>query len=760
MANNVAVSDDGTHSYHIASGVLQTKVSGTEYDFDVRNRWDWHALPGLTEEWRTDAMIWENVQQTTGNPYAGMASDGSTGFAAMRYRPKSTVTYAAAQADKGFFFSGDKAVALGSNVARRAAGQGQPIITTLDQTRWVGAVTYSVGGAPSVSIAQGVSTDMAVPITGPTWIHQGGIGYLVFPHGAQQLYIRGGASVIDAAPATTSSASVIHFALGHGTDPVAAGLTKYHYMVIPNATAGQMPGHLASAMAQIEVISNGDNVQGIYDHENEVIQLAFHAAGTAVAASGYSVTVDRPALVQLRRNGLNWELGVTDPIHELNATAINITTNVPLKTGSYSHTLPGFVQRPGETVTVSQVSGGVMVNVPLPDPTDDAALNYQAVLYASVPIHVTVPIDDRISAEDDSANTAEDTPVAIPVLTNDAGVGGTLDVQSVTAPSHGAVSVGGGVITYTPVANWSGVDTFSYVAALDGGVIATAVVTVTVNAVNDAPVFAVDPVQLPGATQGGLYSGTLLGAATDVDASSPLTYSKVSGPGWLAVTADGQLSGRPASANVGLNSFTVRASDPEGLSDTAVLQIHVVSGLPAGWTAQDIGSSQVPGFSSESGGTFTLTGAGNGVVNLAEQIHFTWQTMSGDGEVRARIASMSGTTPNPVAGVMIRETLAVNAKSYFCGRSGAGTIHTKVRVTPGGSVFTAQNGTQSPPVWVRIVRSGSTVTAYKSTDGLAWTTVSSYTLSMAAEIGVGLVVSSGDAAAAASATFDNLTIIP
>jgi hypothetical protein len=56
--------------------------------------------------------------------------------------------------------------------------------------------------------------------------------------------------------------------------------------------------------------------------------------------------------------------------------------------------------------------------------------------------------------------------------------------------------------------------------------------------------------------------------------SGSLTYTKVSGPDWLIVNANGSLSGSPSGADVGSNSFVVEVSDGV-LADTATLLITV-----------------------------------------------------------------------------------------------------------------------------------------------------------------------------------------
>ena len=93
--------------------------------------------------------------------------------------------------------------------------------------------------------------------------------------------------------------------------------------------------------------------------------------------------------------------------------------------------------------------------------------------------------------------------------------------------------------------------------------------------VNLAPVFSANPIILHNAVAQSAYTGqTLAGLATD--SGDIITWSKVSGPAWLAVAPDGSLSGTPPFGSNGLNSFVVRTSDPASLSSDATLQITVL----------------------------------------------------------------------------------------------------------------------------------------------------------------------------------------
>uniref|UniRef100_UPI001CCDA322 Ig-like domain-containing protein n=1 Tax=Oscillatoria salina TaxID=331517 RepID=UPI001CCDA322 len=89
--------------------------------------------------------------------------------------------------------------------------------------------------------------------------------------------------------------------------------------------------------------------------------------------------------------------------------------------------------------------------------------------------------------------TAENTAIAIAVLNNDTDSDGTLDLSSVTVvtqPSDGNLQVNSttGVVTYTPDANFTGNDTFTYTVADNEGENSNpATVNITVNPVEEVP---------------------------------------------------------------------------------------------------------------------------------------------------------------------------------------------------------------------------------------------------------------------------------
>ena len=93
---------------------------------------------------------------------------------------------------------------------------------------------------------------------------------------------------------------------------------------------------------------------------------------------------------------------------------------------------------------------------------------------------------------------------------------------------------------------------------------------------NIAPQFASNMITSVSSTQTMAYSSSIAGTATDANPGDTLTYSKLSGPAWLNVAADGTLTGTPTPSDGGTNIFIVRVTDAAGASAFAGLSIATI----------------------------------------------------------------------------------------------------------------------------------------------------------------------------------------
>ncbi len=193
------------------------------------------------------------------------------------------------------------------------------------------------------------------------------------------------------------------------------------------------------------------------------------------------------------------------------------------------------------------------------------------------------PVNDAPQANDDSVSTAQDESVDIDVLANDGDPDGdSLTIQSVDNLSKegGTVAIASGNrVVYTPPANFTGEDQFYYMVSDGNGGTARAKVTVTVTAplsaaaLNLPPTTSGDCSMIPA---GGSVRGRL--SAVDPDGEQKalrfyLEKQAAKGTVWLSV--DGRFTYQPYADARGVDGFSYRVVDQQGLKGNGKVKIIV-----------------------------------------------------------------------------------------------------------------------------------------------------------------------------------------
>ena len=177
--------------------------------------------------------------------------------------------------------------------------------------------------------------------------------------------------------------------------------------------------------------------------------------------------------------------------------------------------------------------------------------------------------------------------------------------------------------------------------------------------------------------------------------------------------------------------------------------------LPSPWTDTDVGSPALAGSASYDSGVFTVNGAGADIWGTSDQFNYVNQPLAGDGNgtMIARLTSQTNTSSNAKAGIMIKQSTTAGSNYLMISSSPAGVI--KVQYNFNGSTG---GGTYSfPNVWMKLVSLNGKITAYLSSDGVTWTSVTSKTLAITSPATVGLFECSHNASALGTATFDNVS---
>jgi large repetitive protein len=197
---------------------------------------------------------------------------------------------------------------------------------------------------------------------------------------------------------------------------------------------------------------------------------------------------------------------------------------------------------------------------------------------ATVTLSVTA-VNDAPSCPARSLTLSEDTEATVTPICSDP-EGEAISLEIAGAALKGTASVVGSSLRYVANPNATGADSFTY-RATDGALPgAPATVSVTINAVNDAPVCA--PITLSTSEETSVERDP---SCTDVDGDA-LTYSIVANgsQGTASVTAGQRLRYVPNLNANGSDSFTYRASDGGGLSSapaTASVTVAAVNDAPA-----------------------------------------------------------------------------------------------------------------------------------------------------------------------------------
>jgi len=157
-------------------------------------------------------------------------------------------------------------------------------------------------------------------------------------------------------------------------------------------------------------------------------------------------------------------------------------------------------------------------------------------------------------------------------------------------------------------------------------------------------------------------------------------------------------------------------------------------------------------------GTYTMTGSGWDIEGNADGFHFAYKTLTGVGSIVAKIESVENTHVWAKAGVMIRETLepgSVQAMTVITPEQG---VSFQRRIVTDDVTSNTTTGGIVAPYWVKLERSISGLfTASHSANGSTWTVQGTETISMGANVYVGLALTSHDAALTCQALFTNVT---
>ena len=389
-------------------------------------------------------------------------------------------------------------------------------------------------------------------------------------------------------------------------------------------------------------------------------------------------------------------------------------------------------------------------------------------------------------------------------------LGNDVDVDPMTAilvsgVANGTLSLASnGGFVYTPAAGFVGSDSFTYKA--NDGVFDSArtTVTLTVTAVNDAPVNTVPGAQqTPKNTNRVFSSGNNnLISISDIDAgganeqvqltatngtitlpvTTGLTFSVGDGTSDATMTFTGtitninlRLNGAtfipttnfPTGSSPGAASLQIVTNDlgntgsggAQSDSDTIAIAVNALGIFDAN---ADIGAHAAGTSSSYTSGSYTVKGSGWDIWDIDDGLQYLYRQLTGDGRLTAKVVSetITPTTNNAAkAGVMFRQSLANNSRQAMMNIKKANGSEFVYRTATGGTSAASTTAGPTPAYWVRMTRVGDVFTAERSADGTTWVQQGTpQTIAMGTTAYIGLAVSAVDVTKLNTAVFDNVAL--
>ncbi|MCH6259019.1 putative glycoside hydrolase [Puniceicoccaceae bacterium K14] len=204
--------------------------------------------------------------------------------------------------------------------------------------------------------------------------------------------------------------------------------------------------------------------------------------------------------------------------------------------------------------------------------------------------------------------------------------------------------------------------------------------------------------------------------------------------------------------------YVVRMRDAENNVGASSIAVTTSTFSNGSLLSQDIGSVSAAGSVSESGGTYTINGSGSDIWGTADEFQFVFDSLDGDGEIVARVASVDNTNVWAKAGVMIRESLSADSVHAMTVVTPSNGVSFQRRTSAGGNSAHTTIGGVTAPQWLRITRSGNTFTSAYSLNGVSWTNIGSTTVNMSNSVYIGMVVTSHNDGTLCTAVMDNVAI--
>ncbi len=159
-------------------------------------------------------------------------------------------------------------------------------------------------------------------------------------------------------------------------------------------------------------------------------------------------------------------------------------------------------------------------------------------------------------------------------------------------------------------------------------------------------------------------------------------------------------------------------------------------------------------------GSLGVSAGGTSLSGTADDFRFVPWSLAGDGTITAQVG-YAGSQPLARVGLMMRESDAPGSTYVLIALTGSNGLVFQRRVVTGGTTASlGLTGAPGGPLWLRLARTGDTITASYSLDGSAWTEAAHAVIPFARPCAAGAAVYGASATVAVLGGFTGLSVIP
>ncbi|CAM2982059.1 LamG-like jellyroll fold domain-containing protein [Rariglobus hedericola] len=179
----------------------------------------------------------------------------------------------------------------------------------------------------------------------------------------------------------------------------------------------------------------------------------------------------------------------------------------------------------------------------------------------------------------------------------------------------------------------------------------------------------------------------------------------------------------------------------------------------APWFVADIGLPRATTINDFTADSVFVRAGGADMAGAADNFHYIYQPLIGDGRLIARVASHLSLNSSTKSALMVRESLDAGSRHVSLSFAAPSGITLRKRDLTNGTTTSATGvASVTAPYWLRVDRLGPKIITYASSDGQNWSTTGTAAFDPGSTPLIGLAASSSTSSLHTQALFDHISL--